>query len=501
MSKRYMSIWFPHLITDWHTRRCPELQGRPIVITAKDHGRLVITATNTEAEQQGISPGMAAADAKAIVAGLQVIDEIPTKAAQLLNAIGEWCIRFTPVVAVDMPDGLILDITGCPHLWNGEEAYLNDITVKLRDRGYDIRAAIADTIGLAWGTARFGAKATIIAPYCQATALLPLPPEALRLDPIIVARLKKVGFRKIENFIGIKHSALRRRFGETLLQRISQALGTEKEMIMPLRPIAPYEERLPCLDPIRTAPGIEIALQKLLDTLCNRLQNEEKGLRAAVLKCYRVDHKVTQIEIGTKCATRNIQHLLKLFELKIPMIEPALGIELFTLEATNVEDVTAEQESIWAAENSGLESTEVAELLDRITGKIPSASIRRYLPQEHYWPERSIKATSLLTEKATTEWLCEQPRPTQLLHKPEPIIVTVPVPDYPPMLFIYKGNLHNIKKADGPERIEREWWLEDGELRDYYAVEDEQGQRYWLFRSGYYSGEKTGQWFIHGFFA
>ena len=68
------------------------------------------------------------------------------------------------------------------------------------------------------------------------------------------------------------------------------------------------------------------------------------------------------------------------------------------------------------------------------------------------------------------------------------------------MLFRYQNKLHKVKKADGPERIEREWWIEEGQLRDYYAVEDEEGKRYWLFRSGHYSDKKY-QWFIHGFFA
>jgi protein ImuB len=59
--------------------------------------------------------------------------------------------------------------------------------------------------------------------------------------------------------------------------------------------------------------------------------------------------------------------------------------------------------------------------------------------------------------------------------------------------------LHKITKADGPERIEQEWWLQQGQHRDYYRVEDENGCRYWLFRLGHYH-EKKFQWFIHGYF-
>jgi protein ImuB len=98
-------------------------------------------------------------------------------------------------------------------------------------------------------------------------------------------------------------------------------------------------------------------------------------------------------------------------------------------------------------------------------------------------------------------WCSDRPRPICLLSKPESIEVTALIPDSPPMLFIYKGKIHQIKKADGPERIEREWWLEKGEHRDYYMVEDDEGKRYWLFRLGHYSDNKSHQWFIHGFFA
>jgi protein ImuB len=68
------------------------------------------------------------------------------------------------------------------------------------------------------------------------------------------------------------------------------------------------------------------------------------------------------------------------------------------------------------------------------------------------------------------------------------------------MMFRYKGRVHKIIKADGPERIEQEWWVATGRHRDYYAVEDEDGKRYWLFRSGHYDADKTFKWFIHGFF-
>ncbi len=500
MQKRFVAIWFRHLLTDWLTLRRPALGEIPFVLAIKDHGRLVITAANSLAEQQGLSVGMVAADAKALIPSLEIMDNLPGQEIKLLTALGKWCIRYTPTIALDPPHGLILDVSGCAHLWDGERSYLKEIVTRLRSKGYDVRAAMADTIGTAWAISRFGKLRAIIESKGQAEALISLPPASLRLEPDVLERLQKLGLRTISSFISIPRPALRRRFGPGLLQRLDQALGNEEEPLKSLQPVEPYQERLPCLEPIRTVKGIEIALQRLLEILCTRLHQEGKGLRNAVFKGYRIDGKVVQMEIGTSLASHNTRHLFKLFELKISTLEPALGIELFTLEAPKVEAIPPVQEALWAGK-PGLEDSAVAELLDRLAVKVGANTIHRYLPDEHYWPERSIKVSSSILEKPVMIWRSERPRPVQLLAIPERIEVTAPIPDYPPMLFRHKGEVHQVKKADGPERIEREWWLEGGQHRDYYHVEDENGQRYWLFRSGHYQDGGSDQWFIHGFFA
>jgi len=500
MSKRFVTIWFRHLKTDWFCRRQPSLINIPFVLSAPDHGRMIVTAINVAAGKLGIFPGNVVADARAIFPGLQVFDDKPELEMKLLTAFAKFCIRFTPAVAIDPPDGLILDVSGCPHLWGGDEHYITTINNRFNNLGYNVRVSMADTIGTAWAVSRYGQMKTNIESGDQINTLFPLPPAALRLENDITEQLQKLGLRKIENFIGMPRSVLRRRFGAHLLKRLDQATGYEEELIDPVQPIEPYQERLNCLEPIITVTGIEIALQRLLESLCHRLQQEEKGIRLATFKCYRIDGKTEEITIGTHRASHHSTHLFKLFELKISTIEPALGIELFTLDATKVEDLSPLQKKLWEG-SCGLEDIRFSELLDRIAGKIGASHIHRYLPDEHYWPERSVRKASSVYEAVTTTWSVSKPRPTQLLSKPEPIEVTAPVPDYPPMLFRYKGKLHKVKKADGPERIEPEWWLEEGEHRDYYSVEDEDGCRYWLFRSGHYTVENKPQWFIHGYFA
>ena len=182
MPKRFVSIWFRHLTTDWFTLRQPDLRGLPFVLAKPDHGRMVVSAVNALAEAQGINTGMAVADARAIIPSLKVLDDRPDLSGKLLKDIAEWFIRYTPIVSIDADDGLILDATGCAHLWGGEEAYLEHIVTRLKNSGYEVRAAMADTIGTAWAISHFGRSVFIIRNNEQTTALLSLPPEALRLD-------------------------------------------------------------------------------------------------------------------------------------------------------------------------------------------------------------------------------------------------------------------------------------------------------------------------------
>ncbi|MET0636569.1 MAG: DNA polymerase Y family protein [Chitinophagaceae bacterium] len=500
MERRYVSIWFHHLKTDWFTRQDPSLTDQPLVLCSPSHGRLMITATNRIAETLGIFIGTTVADARAIHPGLTVMDDLPGLSSRLLHRIAGWCLLFSPVVNIDGEDGLLMDATGCSHLWEGEYSFVSAIMQRLKNKGYESNAAIADTIGAAWAVARFGGKSFIVEPGRQLQALQELPAAALRIEPQVTERLLKLGLRQIGNFISMPGASLRRRFGPEIITRIGQALGCESETIEPLIPPVPYQERLPCLEPISTLTGIQIGLNLLLEQICHRLHQEQMGLRKAVFKCYRTDGKTETTEIGTSWPSANIQHLYKLFEIKLDTITPGPGIELFILEAPTIETLTPSQEQLWETAN-GLQDHRLTELIDRLAGRIGMNQINRYLPDEHYWPERSMKRAESLQEIPTISWRTDKPRPLQLLPSPERIEVMAPIPDYPPMLFRYKGKSHRIVKADGPERIEQEWWIQQGEHRDYYNVEDEEAGRYWLFREGHYSGDKSPHWFIHGFFS
>ncbi|OMP80119.1 DNA polymerase Y family protein [[Flexibacter] sp. ATCC 35208] len=496
MDSRYLVLWFRHLLPDWYMRK-HGARKRPIAFARSERGRQVIMAASRLAETLGVQQGMAAADARAIISELEIIPYEQGQESTILRAIAEWCIRYSPTVSIDLPDGLIVDATGCAHLWGGEQNYLKDIVMKFNAFGYDVRGAMAGTIGTAWAVSRYYREKVIIASGDELQTITTLPPAALRLEDTLLSQLQKLGFLQIKSFISMPSSVLKRRFGMPLLLRIGQALGMEREDIFPIRIAAEYEQRLPCLEPIKTATAITIAIKRLLEEICKRLEGESKGLRSAVLLCYRIDNQMVQVSIGTNRASCNPEHLLQLFELKIAAIAPGAGIELFALKVPLVEPLHSPQEKLWATADN---SNSVAQLLDRITGKLGSSSVERFQPAEHYWPEVSIQRIACLDENTFSPKQVNQRRPVILLWEPVPIQVTAPIPDYPPMLFQYNNERYTIKAADGPERIEREWWINGGLHRDYYVVEDNKGGRFWIFRLGHYDQGQS-QWFLHGFFA
>lgn len=499
MRKRYVSIWFKYLLTDREAIRLKSLRELPVAFTEPDHGRLLIYAMNTLAEQCGVRAGMTAADARVIAPGIQLFESKPGRNIKLLKGLAEWCLRYTPLVMVDPPDGLLLDVTGCTHLKGGEEEFLSDIVSRLKVLGYTIRPGMADTIGCAWAVAHSAESGLIVPPGGQRNALMPLPPVALRLDLNLLIKLRELGFYQIGSFIHMPKSVLKRRFGGNMVLRLYQALGQEPEFLIPLKEPVPYTERIALLEPIKTREVIEMTVHALIDTLCKRLYGEGLGLRSATLTYCRIDGKSGQLAIGTNHPSQRTDHIFKLFSLQFDQIAPGLGIELFILDATKTEPAVDKQSHLWNGKPAA-DSEEVAELLDNVGARVGKEQIHRYLPQEHHWPERAAENTPNLTQAAESGWPEDKIRPVQLLEPPEAIEAMALTPDYAPRQFVYRHERHIIVNADGPERISHEWWLEDGGYRDYYVAEDEQGMRYWLFGTAADKPGQTRRWFIHGYF-
>jgi protein ImuB len=478
---------------------------RPLLLAARQGPRRIITAVDAAGAALGLGAGMAVAQAQAQVPDLVIAEADPAADAAALSRLAGWCLRrATPLAAPNPPDGVWLDVTGCTHLFGGEAGMLAFLTSRLADAGIGVRAAIAPTPGGAHALARYGTTPITIAGAKDMRALLsPLPAAALRLDDATVQDLRRLGFETIGAFMRTPRAPLARRFGATALRRLDQALGHVPEPIEPMALPGLPRTRLGFPDPIATQDDLARAARLLVEALCQKLRRRGLGASRLDLLCQRVDGAAQAIRIGTAAATRDVAHLTRLLLLQLEAIDPGFGIEAMLLTAS----LTARLDAAQLASTLGdtAHETDLATLVDVLANRLGAARIYAVHEVQSDIPERACRRMPPLAHTGATSWPDRLPRPPRLFDPPRRVEAVSLLPDHPPVSFTWQRRAHRIRRADGPERVFGEWWKTQDEIfavRDYFQVEDQDGQRFWLFRQGNGEDASTGdmQWFLHGLF-
>lgn len=435
---------------------------------------------------------------------LHVADADPGGDAEALERLAQWCLRYSPIVAVDPSDGLWIDATGVAHLFGGEPSLLADLIGRLSEGGLSTRAAVADTTGAAHALARFGAGNVIIVPEgATADALNPLPMAALRLNDGLLAELRRLGFERIEDLERTPRAPLALRFGSEIGRRLDQAFGRLQEPFDPIVPIDLISVNRPFAEPIGAPASLEQAIVMLVRLICDELASRDLGVRRLDLLFHRVDNTLQAIRIGTARPARDPKRLARLLSDHLETVDPGFGVERMTLTASLTEPLTPRQ----ATSLIGKDATDdLSALVDLLANRIGPDRLFRARPVESDVPERSVRRVPAMALPRGEVWPTSLPRPTRLLAPPEPIETMALLPDHPLVSFTWRGARRRIAHADGPERIFGEWWKSEAEVfavRDYFQVEDEAGERFWIFRSGDGDNLSTGsqRWFLHGFFA
>ncbi len=462
-----------------------------------------MTAACPVALDLGLHPGMAAAHARALVPDLDVRDaELEADHAFLerlaLHAVAHW----TPTACVSGVDGLWLDLSGTTHLFGGEARFCRRLLRFLQRIGFNATIAVAGTPGAAHALARYGGDALIILPPGKETkAIAGLPLAALRLAPDALTASARFGLERVRDLLPIPRGPLAKRLGLSTVTRLDQARGLAAEPIVPVIPFeAPRAERR-LLEPIGTAEAIGQVIGDLIEGLAGELRTRGLGVRAAILSCHRVDGDTQRIAIGTATATRDVKHLTRMFAMRIERIDPGMGIEAMTLAAPRVEDLRPE--TIGAILAGDARSPDIALLVDQLTARAGESGLFRMAPRESDVPERAVgRVEPLAVPTGWPRWA----RPVRLLRRPELLAnVVALLPDHPPRRFSWRGKGYRIVAGDGPERVHGEWWRSAREMwavRDYFRVEAQGGERFWLFRRGDGVEAPTGDlsWYMHGLF-
>jgi len=465
--------------------------------------RRVLTAANTAARSIGLHAGMAATQAQALVPDLTMMDAEPEEDRQALERLAIWSLRrYAPIIALDPPDGLMLDITGAAHAHGGALGVLRDILKRLAEVETAGRAVCAPAYGAAHALARYGADPVrVVDPLELVGAIGALPLAALRLDRATVLSLSKLGLETIADLEAMPRASLALRFGSMPGQRLDQAYGRASEPFEPIAAPERIEVERRFVEPIGAPETLARYTRKLVDQLCQQLEEAGVGARRLDLRFHRVDNVIEAIRAGLARPSRDAKQMGRLLCDRIETVDPGFGIERMLLAAPAVEPL-----SFRTISNLGdVPVPDVAALVDILGNRVGEERLYRYAARESDIPERSVTRIAPMADPTLLRWPERWPRPARLFARPAPIDTMALLPDHPPVHFVWRGIRRRVKQADGPERIYGEWHVSEAEwlsVRDYFLIEDETGARYWVFRQGDGMDSATGGqgWFLHGLF-
>jgi protein ImuB len=522
--RRILSLWLPRLPIDRIKRALPDDGAQadtPSVVVAKENNALVIYSLDDAAARYGLTIGLPLANARAICPDVQVYDADPAADAKTLDDIADWCDRFTPLVALDAPHGLFLDITGCAHLFGGEARILKLLCDALTAQGFAVSAAIAST-AICARTLNRHAHGHIIADGEEADAVGPLPVFTLGASDVVTNGLRRAGLKTIGDVASRARHEITARFGAAFTTRLEQALGQGDSPISPRKPLPDYIVEQRFAEPVATEIVIAATLSRLAVTLVASMEKQGKGARRLEASFFRTDGVVRTLVVDTGRAVTRGAVIDRLFRERLDALsdplDPGFGFDLIRLSASHTEIVVQQQSDL---DSNVHDNDELAALIDRIAARIGGKRVVVHLPQDSHIPERAVLAAPAqhhLAAAAQAAWPAriesEPPlRPLRLFDRPEPIKVPfATVPDGPPHQFTWRRVTHAVVRVEGPERIAMEWWKQNGETltRDYFRIEDTQGLRFWIYRDGLYEGELRDdeqgkpvppKWFVHGLFA
>jgi protein ImuB len=497
--KRVLSIWLPKLAIERWAKASASPPDSPVVLTVEGPHGPVIHAVTSAAATRGARAGARLTDARALDPGLVALPADPAGDAALVERLARWAGQWSPLVEVDGDPstslgtgGLRLDVDGVAHLFGGEAGLVADVQARFAALGLTARVAIAPTAGAAWAFSHFGGD-----------ELPPLPTAALRLNPNIVRTLERLGLKTIGALMDMPRLALARRFrgADSVVDALDRLTARKAEPLTAAPAERPPRATLRLEEPATHPEAGGQALEHLVPELVVQLEQRRLGARRVSLAGFRVDGTTTIASVTTTIPSREPKHLQRLLADKVAALDPGFGFDAFALVADWTEELGAAQASL--VEEPDV-TGDVARLVDRLTVKLGAGRVRRPVARESHVPERANGWVEAVRSPPSHSDEKKLHRPPRLLDRPERIAVIYATPEGMPRRFVWRRSVHDIARAEGPERIAPEWWRQASStrLRDYYRVEDEAGRRYWIYREGLIGDGRGGapDWFVHGLF-
>jgi protein ImuB len=479
---QWIALYLPNLSLEALTRSLatPEPQA-----VAESHR---IVACDGKVLARGVRPGMNASAAMALAPLLVVHPRDPGAETESLLGLAGWAAQFTPSVALELPDALVLEVSGSLRLFGDAQRIVASLREGCALMGFTAVVAAAPTPrGAAWlaraGRERFVADLTKLE-----RALADLPVRILTQDVGTLEALAAIGATCVADVLELPRAGLARRFGQRLLDDLDRALGCAPDPRTFFVPPTTFRARLELPAEVTQAEALLFAARRLFVQLEGFLAARAAGVRGLVLRLFHRGSRFTAVPIGFVAPSRDAVHFTALARERLGTLALPDPVRALALAADEIVPFAGAALALFADGPPAPGDWE--RLVERLRARLGAAVVHGVVIAEEHRPEHTSRACELTANTKAARATAPPDlalRPFWLLPFPQPLDEIDAVPHHGGPLRLLAG----------PERIESGWWDGADVARDYFVALAPDRSLVWVYRSR----RAPEGWFLHGLFA
>jgi protein ImuB len=440
-----------------------------------------IFACDRKACSRGVRAGMAVATALALAPGLRVAPRDPAAETEALLGVAGWAAQFTPGIALEFPDSLLLDAAGSLKLFGGLALFLERLRRELAEMGWSATLAGAPTPRAAYWLALSGVERFIAFADGLEPALAELPIAVLRRDKETLEALAAIGVRTLGELRALPREGVARRFGRELPDELDRALGQAPDPRTFFVPPTRFSAAIELPAEVAQADALLFAAKRLIVQLAGFLAARSGGAQRFVFRLKHRDRAATEVAIGLVAPSRDAGHFTLLARERFSGLALAQPVREIALKVDDV--VPLAGRNLGLLLEQGKPQGDWERLVERLRARLGAEAVSGIAVRAEHRPEL---ASALADPDARQLQLDFGERPWWLLDRPKPLAEIGERPHH-------EGPLELLA---GPERIESGWWDGGDVARDYFVARTQNQALVWIYRE-----RGGGGWYLHGLFA
>ena len=481
---RWLAVFLPAFAVEVHGRGGG---AAPLAVTDGKPGRQVVAGCSPAAAAAGVTPGMSAATACALVPDLRLVPRDPVTEAGSLANLAAWAGQFSDMVSLEAGQGLVLESGRSLRLFGGGRRLGRLVREGAGALGYEARIALAPTARGSWWLARAAPGACVADGAALARRLATLPVDVMTLPDQAAAAFKALGLATVGDLMALSRDGLARRVGMPVLRQLDEALGRRPEARRPLYPPPRFHGQLDLPEPVLEQEALLFPLRRLLSELAGMLRGQGAGVAGFRVTLAHGAGEDSTVEVGLARPDGDGDRFLELLRHRLERLELAAPVERVAVDATAIRPLAPATADLFGTAG-GQDERQEAELVDRLVARLGEQAVCGLAACPDHRPERAWRAVPFPGEGGGEDQDNEiAARPRWLLAEPCSLAALADGP----------VTAAELRFLAGPERIEGGWWDGQDVSRDYYVAETPAGRRLWVFRER----RPPHRWRVHGLFA